>query len=137
MPQVFLTLSVAFISIKCLKFVTYFKMMRKFFYILFTGISALSYGQEIIPFPDISENHEAVYNNLETIDDKNYALYTEDYQRALRIVDLEIEQVSNDLQNESIPERLTSLRNKKADLLKKKTALLEEAQLVEDLYKFY
>jgi glutamyl-tRNA reductase len=117
--------------------VAYFKMMRKLFYILFTGMSALSYGQEIIPFPDISENHEAVYNNLETIDDKNYALYAEDYQRALRIVDLEIEQVSNDLQNESIPERLTSLRNKKADLLKKKTALLEEAQLVEDLHKFY
>lgn len=113
------------------------KVMKKLFYLLFTGCSALSYGQEIIPFPDISESHEAVYNNLETVDDKNYALYTQDYQRALRIVDLEIEKVSDELQNESIEERLTSLQNKKADLLKKKAALLEEAQLVEDLYKFY
>jgi hypothetical protein len=64
-------------------------------------------------------------------------LYTEDFQIALRNVDEDIEEINTALQNELTEERITSLRNKKADLLKKKSALLEEAQLTEDLNKFY
>lgn len=111
--------------------------MKYLLFILFLSIGSISYGQEIIPFPDLSENHDAVYHDSETIDDHNYALYTEDFQSALMKVDEEIEEVNIALQNESIDERITALRNEKADLLKKKSALLEEAQLVDDLNKFY
>ena len=111
--------------------------MKSLLVILFLSVGAFSYGQEIIPFPDLSENHETIYSNSETIDDRNYALYTEDFQIALRNVDEDIEEINTALQNELIEERITSLRNKKADLLKKKSALLEEAQLTEDLNKFY
>jgi len=111
--------------------------MKYLLCILFISVGAVSYGQEIIPFPDLSENHETVNTNSETIDDRNYALYTEDFQIALRKVDNEIEEINIVLQNELIEERIESLRNKKADLLKKKSALLEEAQLVDDLNKFY
>lgn len=111
--------------------------MKTLIFILFIGLGALGYGQEIIPFPDLSENHETVYNNIETIDNVNYAFYTEDYQKDLQKIDLEIDEVNIELQNELIEERLTTLRKKKADLLKKKTSLLEEAELIEDLNKFY
>lgn len=111
--------------------------MKYLLFILFLCVGVIGYGQEIIPFPDLSENHDAVQHNSETIDDRNYALYTEDFQSALIKVDNEIEEVNTALQNESIEERITGLRNKKADLLKKKSALLEEAQLVDDLNKFY
>ena len=113
------------------------KTMKKLIFILFIGLGTIGYGQEIIPFPDLSENHEAVYNSVETIDNLNYALYTEDYQKYLQKIDREIDEVNIELQNELIEERLTYLRNKKADLLKKKTSLLEEAELIEDLNKFY
>lgn len=113
------------------------KSMKKLIFILFIGLGTIGYGQEIVPFPDLSESHEAVYNNIETIDNLNYALYTEDYQNILRKIDREIDDVNTELQSELIEERLTSLRNKKADLLKKKASLLEEAELVEDLNKFY
>lgn len=111
--------------------------MKYLLFIFFLCVGVIGYGQEIIPFPDLSENHDAVHHNSETIDDRNYALYTEDFQSALIKVDNEIEEVNTALQNESIEERITGLRNKKADLLKKKSALLEEAQLVDDLNKFY
>jgi len=111
--------------------------MKKLIFILFVGLGSIAYGQEIIPFPDLSENHEAVYYNVETVDNLNYALYTEDYQKDLEKIDREIDEVNIELQNELIEERLTYLRNKKADLLKKKTSLLEEAELIEDLNKFY
>jgi hypothetical protein len=111
--------------------------MKYLLFILFISIGTASYGQEIIPFPDLSENHETDYINSETIDDRNYALYTEDFQIALRKVDDDIEEINIELQSELIEERIDSLRNKKADLLKKKSALLEEAQLVDDLNKFY
>jgi len=113
------------------------KTMKKLIFILFVGLGTIGYGQEIIPFPDLSENYDAVYNNVETIDNLNYALYTEDYQKDLQKIDREIDEVNAELQNELIEERLTYLRNKKADLLKKKTSLLEEAELIEDLNKFY
>ncbi len=112
-------------------------IMKKLIFILFIGLGTIGYGQEIIPFPDLSENHHAVYNDAETIDNLNYALYTEDYQKDLQKIDREIDEVNIDLQNELIEERLTDLRNKKADLLKKKASLLEEAELIEDLNKFY
>ena len=113
------------------------KSMKKLIFILFIGLGTIGYGQEIVPFPDLSESHESVYNNIETIDNLNYALYTEDYQNILRKIDREIDDVNTELQSELIEERLTYLRNKKADLLKKKTSLLEEAELMEDLNKFY
>jgi len=47
--------------------------MKKLIFLLFVGLGTIGYGQEIIPFPDLSENHDAVYNNVETIDNLNYA----------------------------------------------------------------
>ena len=111
--------------------------MKKLIFILILGLGTIGYGQEITPFPDLSENHEGVYSNVETIDNLNYALYAEDYQKSLRKIDREIEEVNTELQGELTDERLTYLQHKKADLLKKKTSLLEEAELIEDLNKFY
>lgn len=111
--------------------------MKNLLIIFLLCLGTISYGQEIIPFPDLSENHEAAYSDSETIDDRNYALYTEDFQIALRKMDEDIEEINTALHDELIEEKIMALRNKKADLLKKKSALLEEAQLTDDLNKFY
>ena len=56
-------------------------MKNLFVLLLFcSGVCIYVTGQEIIPFPDLSENHIAVYNQAEIIEDYNYSLYTKDYQ---------------------------------------------------------
>ena len=101
------------------------------------GAVWITKGQEIIPFPDLSESHIAVYNQVETIDNHNYSLYTKDYQDALTKMDLEIETVANLIVKESNKDQRKVLESQKADLVKKRVLLLKEAELLEDLNKFY
>ena len=101
------------------------------------GAIGITKGQEIIPFPDLSESHIAVYNQVDILDNHNYSLYTKDYQDALIEIDLDIETVTKELEKESNKAQTTSLESKKADLINKRTLLLKEAELLEDLNKFY
>ena len=113
--------------------------MKNIFVLLLFTVAAIPvlYSQQIIPFPDLSESHIAVYNQPEIVDDYNYSLYTDDYQDALKKIDLEIEKVNETIQNEANQARKTSLKSKKESLLNKRSMLIEEAELVEDLNKFY
>ena len=101
------------------------------------GISFSLSAQEIIPFPDLSENHIAVYNHTEAIDDQNYSLYTDEYQMALKEIDLEIEAVHEKIKTESEKSLRRTLESEKEKLVKKRLKLLQEAELLEDLSKFY
>lgn len=101
------------------------------------GAVWITKGQEIIPFPDLSESHIAVYNQIETIDSYNYSLYTKDYQDALTKMDLEIEAVASLIEKEANKAQRTLLESQKAGLVKKRVLLLKEAELLEDLNKFY
>lgn len=109
-------------------------------FILFTfciGAVSSLYGQEIIPFPDLSESHIAVYNQTVVFDDHNYTLYTEDYQVALRKLDNDLAKLDEKIQKTSDDIVKSSLEAEKVILNKKRTKLLEEAELVDDLNKFY
>jgi len=105
--------------------------------LLCLGPVFMAKGQEIIPFPDLSENHIAVYNQVEIIEDHNYNLYSKDYRDALKKIDQEIELVNKLIENESNKVERTSLESQKTILLKKRTQLLQEADLLEDLNKLY
>lgn len=105
--------------------------------LLFLGCIPLAKGQEIIPFPDLSESHVAVYNQTETIDDHNYSLYTKDYQVALKNIDDEIEEITEHIQNEPDVDQKTRIQKSKATLVKERSSLIQEAELLEDLNKFY
>lgn len=94
-------------------------------------------AQEIIPFPDLSENHIAVYNQTEAFDDQNYSLYTKVYQTALKEMDIEIEAVDEKIKTESEKLLRRTLESEKEKLVKKRLKLLQEAELLEDLNKFY
>jgi CBS-domain-containing membrane protein len=110
--------------------------MRKLIYIIVIGFGSAvhGYGQEIIPFPDLAIQHDSAQ---ETLDDQNYALYTADYQNALTRLDQEIELTRQELERTSNQASSKALEKKKEDLIRKRAALLEEAELVEDLNKFY
>ncbi len=115
------------------------KEMKTYILMLFIGIGVVPtlYGQEIIPFPDLSEKHIAVYNQKEAFDEYNYSLFTEDYQKALKNIDAEIKAKEFELESsEELPEK-GALKSIIVELNKKRSNLLEEAELVEDLNKFY
>ncbi len=114
-------------------------MMKNYFFLLLLCLGAASslYGQEIIPFPDLSESHIAVYNQKEVFDDHNYSLFTQDYQEALRKVDIDISEIDRQIETIIDPKRIASLESEKRSLNKKRSKLLEEAELVDDLNKFY
>ena len=70
-------------------------------------------------------------------DERNYAIYTEDYQDALRVLDAESDRILRLRKEETDPE-LIDRHNKELEKIRlKKMALLSEADLVEDLQKFY
>lgn len=94
-------------------------------------------GQEIIPFPDLSENRIAVYNQVKIIENYNYSFYTKDYQDALKNIDHEIELLEGQIRKESNRAQRTSLQSEKVNLVKNRTRLIQEAELLEDLNKFY
>jgi len=101
------------------------------------GAASSLYGQEIIPFPDLSESHIAVYNQKEVFDEHNYSLFTDDYQEALRKVDHEISAIEAQIETTTDTQHNTSLESQKVELNKKRSKLLEEAELADDLNKFY
>ena len=113
--------------------------MRNIFFFCVFGLGSIYTvrGQEIIPFPDLSESHIAVYNQSNLIDEKNYSYYTEEYQKALRNIDLEIETIGKKLETISNPETKDKLQSEKDILIKSRLSVLKEADLVEDLNKFY
>ncbi|MGB5321688.1 hypothetical protein [Lutimonas sp.] len=113
--------------------------MKNLFFLLafYMGVVYTTKGQEIIPFPDLSESHIAVYNQVDLIDSHNYSLYTKDYQDSLHKIDRDIETVNSEIEKESNKAQITSLESKKAELIKKRNLLLKEAELLEDLNKFY
>ena len=108
-----------------------------FFGIFILGSISVVKGQEIIPFPDLSESPIAVYNQTNLIDDKNYSYYTEDYQKALKSIDQQIDTIENKLETASDPEAKERLASEKEILIKSRLSILKEADLVEDLHKFY
>jgi hypothetical protein len=94
-------------------------------------------AQEIIPFPDLSEHQDYSKNGGKSEDERNYAIYTEDYQEALRTLDAESDRILRLRKEETDPE-LIDQHNKELEKIRiKKMALLSEADLVEDLQKFY
>lgn len=115
------------------------KTMKNLFILLMFcfGTAPSMHGQEIIPFPDLSESHIAVYNQAEVVDDHNYSLYTEDYQMALRKLDENMLQLELRIQRISDEKQKASLEAEKIKLNEKRTKLLEEAELIDDLNKFY
>lgn len=106
-------------------------------FILVLGISPLMQGQEIIPFPDLSESHMAVNNLSEVMDDSNYSQYTKDYQDRLISIDEKIERIDRQVNAAASTEEKMRLQTKKTSLLDERSTLLKEAELVEDLHKFY
>ena len=113
--------------------------MKKVFLILVAIIwgSHLASAQEIIPFPDLSEHQDYSKNGGKSEDERNYAIYTEDYQEALRALDVEADRILRLRKEETDPELIDSHNKKLEQIRLKKMALLSEADLVEDLQKFY
>lgn len=107
------------------------------FVLIFVGVLPSLYSQEIIPFPDLSEKHIAVYNQKEVFDDHNYSLFTEDYQVELRKIDGEIQVKQTQFESELDPIKQSTIESEIIELNKVRSKLLEEAELVEDLNKFY
>ena len=113
-------------------------MKNIFFLLVFIlGTTYAVSGQEIIPFPDLSESHIAVYNQTNLIDEKNYSYYNEEYQKALKSFDLEIETIEKQIETISDPDAKDRLLSKKEILINSRLSVLKEADLVEDLNKFY
>lgn len=105
--------------------------------VLTLGINRFASAQEIIPFPDLSEHHDYSKNGGRSEDERNYAIYTEDYQEALRALDAESDQILA-LRKEATDPELIDRHNKQLEQIRlKKMAILSEADLVEDLQKFY
>ncbi len=97
----------------------------------------LSYSQEIIPFPDLSGQYQLHRNGGKALDDRNYAIFSEDYRQALAELDEETDRILLMRRDETDPERIEAYNARIEDIRKKKKALLSEAELVEDLQKFY
>ena len=99
--------------------------------------SHLASAQEIIPFPDLSEHHDYSKNGGKSEDERNYAIYTEDYQEALRALDAESDRILGLRKEETDPQIIERHNQELEQIRLKKMALLSEADLVEDLQKFY
>ena len=94
-------------------------------------------AQEIIPFPDLSEHQDYSKNGGRAEDERNYAIYTEDYQEALRALDAQSDRILRLRKEETDPDRIDNHNKELEQIRLKKMALLSEADLVEDLQKFY
>jgi hypothetical protein len=106
-------------------------------FVLTLGINRFASAQEIIPFPDLSEHHDYSKNGGKSDDERNYAIYTEDYQEALRVLDAESDRILALRKEETDPELIERHNKELESIHLKKMALLSEADLVEDLQKFY
>ena len=97
----------------------------------------LTYSQEIIPFPDLTEHYQLHKNGGKALDERNYAIFSEDYQKALEALDEEIDSILLLRREETEQRKIDEHNARIEEIRKKKTALLSEAELVEDLQKFY
>lgn len=105
--------------------------------IAFFATSQVAKAQEIIPFPDLSESHVAINGQSDIIDNYNYSLYTKDYQDALKKIDSDIEELEKKIKLEENNVTKKTLLTKKDELMNKRTVIIQEAELLEDLNKFY
>ncbi len=113
--------------------------MNKLFLAL-TGFflgNLLTYSQEIIPFPDLSGQYQLHKNGGKALDERNYAIFSEDYQKALTALDTETDRILLLRREENDPKKIEAYNATIEEIRKKKNALLSEAELVEDLQKFY
>jgi hypothetical protein len=99
--------------------------------------SQLLSAQEIIPFPDLSEQYQLHKNGGKSLDETNYAIFTEDYQKALSALDEQTDRILALRKEEIDQEKIDAYNEEIEAIRKKKLALLSEAELVEDLQKFY
>ena len=97
----------------------------------------LTHSQEIIPFPDLSGQYQLHKNGGKALDERNYAIFSEDYQKALVALDEETDRILLLRREETDPRQIESYNTMIDEIRKKKQALLSEAELVEDLQKFY
>lgn len=106
------------------------------FIVILAGSHFVS-AQEIIPFPDLSEHHVYSKNGGGSGDERNYAIYTEEYQETLRALDMKTDRILG-LRKEETDPKLIDRHNKELEQIRlKKIAILSEADLIEDLQKFY
>jgi hypothetical protein len=94
-------------------------------------------AQEIIPFPDLSEQYQLHRNGGRSLDERNYSLFSEDYQKALAKLDSEADHLRSLRKEETDQEKIDLYNEQLQGLRKKKLGLLSEAELAEDLQKFY
>lgn len=94
-------------------------------------------AQEIIPFPDLSEQYEHTKNGGKSLDERNYAMFSNDYQESLRAIDKKIDEITSQRSAETEQVKIDGFNRQIDALQNKRDVLLEEAELVEDLHKFY
>lgn len=97
----------------------------------------MAMAQEIIPFPDLSEQYQLHRNGGKSLDDRNYAIFSEDYQLSLAKLDAETDHVRSLRKEETDQKKIDSYNEQLEAIQKKKLTLLSEAELAEDLQKFY
>lgn len=108
--------------------------------LVFLGFGLISCGlsaQEIIPFPDLSQQYQLHRNGGKSLDDRNYAIFSEDYQKQLSELDEQTDRIVSLRKEETDQEKIDAYNEQIEEIRKKKLALLSEAELVEDLQKFY
>lgn len=113
-------------------------MIQKFLILIVFSLGAhLTKAQEIIPFPDLNEHYQYTKNGGRSLDERNYSIFSEDYQKALNALDAETDQLLSRRKNETDQENIDEINSQIKAIRIKKSALLSEAELVEDLQKFY
>ena len=94
-------------------------------------------AQEIIPFPDLSDHHDYSKNGGSAEDERNYAIYTDEYQVLLQELDNQTDRIIA-MRKEESDQKIIDDYNEQLDVIRqKKIAVLSEADLLQDLQKFY
>ena len=71
------------------------------------------------------------------MDERNYAMFSNDYQESLRAIDKKIDEITSQRSAETEQVKIDGFNREIDALQNKRDILLEEAELVEDLHKFY
>ena len=111
----------------------------KNYYLLLIGLvltTVSANGQEIIPFPDLSEHYNFRNDGGVGIEETKYGHFPDDYQKALKAMDADILSMEKRLMDLDASEK-ESLHIELDDLKNKRSALIQEAELRSDLLKFY
>lgn len=112
------------------------RVLSLFAFIVIAGLQQVN-AQEIVPFPDLAEAYHQSHPEGHQMDDHNYSMYTPDYQKILKDLDQKIAVLGAQISKESKDEILNKLIAEEKDLKDKRKAIILEAELVEDLNKFY